>query len=128
MGRKVDTLLWNRRRIFVNPGVFSTPIDTGLVQPNTGFANYSPNEPALVSAAKIGSRVQVIPMAPTSDWFTVLHGEPYIGPNGNVWVNFFAPDLEGPLPLNVLFWDPHSIVGPGDADDYDMQVPPLPIE
>jgi hypothetical protein len=132
MSRKAGTLLWNRQRLTLPSG--STSIDTGLQQPNKSFGDYSPNEPPLgVSAAPPGpadgttpaARVQVIPMAPLGGWSLVTHGEPFVNPaTGTVWVTF-ANANEGDVDINVLFWDPHSMVGPGEADPYNP--PPVII-
>jgi len=132
MGRKAGALLWRRMRIQIPgastmgpPGVNS--VDTGLMQPNKSFADYSPNEPPLgVTVAPPGpadgtppaSRIEVIPMSPIPAWTTVTHGEPFVNPaTGTIWVTFTntgSPDQT----INVFFWDPHSMVGPGQADTY----------
>ncbi len=138
MGKKAGALLWNRKRIALDPGVPSSLwVNTGLMQPNTGFADYSPDEPVLGPAmtpthavppappfdpAPFGvgeeSRIQVVPLAPLPDWDLILaHSEPFVdAETGEVWVYF---ETQAPVELNVLFWDPHSIVGPGDADFYN---------
>lgn len=129
MGTKAGALLWNRRRITIGAG--ATSIDTGLQQPNKSFGDYSPGEPTLgVESAPPGpadgtlpaSRVQVIPEAPLNPWQGVTHGEPFVNPaTGTVWVTF-NNSSENTISLNVLFWDPHSMVGPGAAVPYN----PLP--
>lgn len=132
MSRKAGALLWNRMQILLstdNP----TDVDTGITQPNRSFPDYSPNEPPLgVETVPPGppagtlpaSRIQVIPMSPTVNWLDVTHGEPYFDPTtGTIHVNFSTT----PIPdifINVLFWDPHSIVGPGEADTYNPPVIP----
>jgi hypothetical protein len=91
----------------------------------------SPNEPPLgVELAPPGpadgtlpaSRIQVIPMSPISPWNNITHGEPFVNPaTGTVWVTFNNQnEISGTI--NVLFWDPHSMVGPGDADTYNSAV------
>lgn len=111
MGKKAAALLWNRMRAPVHDGVID--VDTGLTQPNRSFPSYSLNEPDLAS------RIQVVPLAPLSKWAGVTHGEPYLDPiTGTVHVQF-AAGADGDV--NVLFWDPHSILGPGDADPYNNQ-------
>ena len=115
MGLKAGTLLWNRRRFDLPSG--TTAIDTGLTQVNKSFSGMSPDEPALAQ------RVQVIPMAPTNKWLSITHGEPYVGAGGTVWVDFTNTNEGDITDVNALFWDPHSIVGPGDADAYN---PPPP--
>lgn len=129
MGLKAGALLWNRMAITLNQGF--TSIDTGLRQPNKSFPGYSPNEPPLgVEAAPPGppdgtlpaSRIQVIPMSPTSPWTDITHGEPFVNPaTGTVWVTFSNAN-KTPAFVNVLFWDPHSILGPGQADTYNAGI------
>lgn len=147
MGRKAGVLLWNRQHVKIEgaiPGEPDVPvptdINTQLVQQNTGFDNYSPDEPRLgPSIAPPGpgpfaggtppvSRVQVIPMAPLALWVDVTHSEPYVDPaTGEVHVTF-QKSTKGNVTLNVLFWDPHSMIGPGDADFYNpLPDPPRPI-
>ena len=126
MSTKAGTLLWNRKRITLAPG--DTTIDTGLTQLSKIFASMSPGEPPLgVTTSPPGppdgtlpaSRVQVIPQAPLGPWNSVTHGEPFIDPaTGTVKVTFVL-DSEGSVTINVLFWDPHSMVGPGQADTYN---------
>jgi len=130
MGQKAGVLLWNRQHITLPFGI--TPVDTGLKQVSTSFAGMSLGEPSFgVEIAPPGppdgtgpaSRVQVIPMAPLGPWSLVTHGEPYLNPaTGTVWVTFNNQD-EGSVTINVLFWDPHSMVGPGDADLYTDPAP-----
>lgn len=141
MGTKAGTLLWNRQHITLQPGF--TSFDTELTQLNKGFADMSPGEPPLgVEIAPPGppdgtlppSRVHVVPMSPISAWLAVTHGEPFVNPATNtVWVTFNNATLSGgeipvpvPVTVNVLFWDPHSIVGPGQAETYNEppQTPP----
>jgi hypothetical protein len=125
MSTKAGALLWNRQRITLPPGL--TTVDTGLTQVNKSFAGMSPNEPPLgVEAAPPGppdgalpaSRVQVIPMAPMSAWALIGHGEPFVDPaTGTVKVTF--NNGGAPVEVNICFWDPHSMVGPGQADAYN---------
>jgi len=127
MGTKAGALLWNRRRITLTNCV-NTTIDTGLTQVNKSFAGMSPNEPPLgITIAPPGppdgslpaSRVQVIPQAPLAAWSVVTHGEPFVDPaDGTVKVVFVVTG-HTPVTINVLFWDPHSIVGPGQASTYN---------
>jgi hypothetical protein len=128
MGTKAGALLWNRQRITLPAG--DTTIDTGLAQVNKGFADMSPGEPPLgVTIAPPGppdgttpaSRVQVIPQAPLGPWNSITHGEPFVDPaTGTVKVTFVNGG-RAPEEINVLFWDPHSIVGPGEAETYNPQ-------
>lgn len=127
MSTKAGALLWNRQRLTLAAGI--TTIDTGLRQVNKGFNNMSINEPPLgVSAAPPGppdgttpaSRVMVIPMPPNyAAWNNITMGEPFVDPaTGTVKVTFNNGD-KTPATVNVLFWDPHSIPGPGQADTYN---------
>jgi hypothetical protein len=126
MSTKAGALLWNRMRIDVD---IAADIDTGLTQVGKGFAGMSPNEPTLgvegtvppADGALPASRVQVIPLAPLSKWADIVHSEPYFNTTtGTVHVRFVST-LEGTITdLNVLFWDPHSMVGPGEADTYNV--------
>jgi len=123
MGRKAAALLWNRMRVEILDGVID--IDTGLTQPNRSFPDYSPGEPPLgvnaavspVAGTPPASRIQVIPMAPLSDWQGVTHGEPYFNTTTNTIHVQFSNGVQ--TFINVLFWDPHSLIGPGDADTYN---------
>jgi hypothetical protein len=120
MSAKAGTLLWNRVFVTFKPSTNTVSVDTGLKQVAQTFAGMSPGEPGLTQ------RVQVIPMAPLAGWTNIVHGEPYVGPGGTVWVDFSKTGIfpEPPFqnaPFNVLFWDPHSIVGPGQADTYNPQ-------
>jgi hypothetical protein len=121
MGKKKGALLWNRQAITLPPGD-TDEHDTGLAQPNTGFGDYSPNEPSLEPslgpAGPIGSRIQVVPLAPLGPWATVVgHSEPYVNDDGKIVVDFHN-SYQTEVSINVLFWDPHSMIGPGDADRY----------
>jgi hypothetical protein len=126
MGTKAGTLLWNRQRLTLAAGL--TSIDTGLAQVDKAFGSMSLNEPPLgVTIAPPGppdgtgpaSRVMVIPQAPIGTWTDITHGEPYVNPATNtIWVTFSNAG-KTPATINVLFWDPHSLVGPGDADTYN---------
>jgi hypothetical protein len=123
MSKKAAALLWNRMRFTVLDGVID--IDTGLTQPNRSFPDYSPGEPPLGTSgvatpapgALPPSRIMVIPLAPLSAWQGVTHGEPYYNTTtGTIHVQFSNGVT---TEVNGLFWDPHSLVGPGDADTYN---------
>jgi len=112
MSKKSGQLLWNRQNVTLPAGPF--PVDTGLTQLNRAWANSSVDEPGFAAP----SRIQVIPMAPLSAWAGVTHGEPFFNPaSQSILVTFF--NVSGsPTTLNVLFWDPATAVGPGEADLY----------
>ncbi|MEX2716749.1 MAG: hypothetical protein Q6370_010650 [Candidatus Sigynarchaeota archaeon] len=92
-----------------------------MTQPNRRFADYSRDEPRIdqfvSGAAVIGSRIQVIPQAPLNNWNSINHGEPFLDTDGFVKV-VFNNLTGGQVTINVLFWDPHAVTGPGDADTY----------
>lgn len=112
MSTKAGQLLWSRQHITLLASQ-TLNVDTGLTQLNTGFDNSSLDEPGFGTP----SRVHVIPMAPVDQWSAVTHDEPTIGPNGTIVVTFRNQNLFS-VEINVLFWDPHTAVGPGDADSY----------
>jgi hypothetical protein len=122
MAEQAGNLHWHRRRISLEPGL--TDINTWIITNNKG---YGPLEPGLgveaASAPPAGtqpaSRVNVIPMPPTSEWVGVSHGEPYVSTiDGYVHV-LFDNTNETTVELNVLFWNPHTGVTPGRADTYE---------
>lgn len=117
MSAKEGQLLWNRRRITLQAGV--TDVATGLKQVSLAFNNSSVNEPSFNFVS--GSRVQVIPLAPTVHWISgdISHSEPYLNADGTIHViftNSSSPAAEHEI--NVLFWNPHTLIGPGTADVY----------
>jgi hypothetical protein len=134
MSTKAGQLLWNRKRIILDaPEVI---IDTGLTQVNQAFDSSSTGEPNLgiviappgpADGAGPASRIQVIPLCAIStpssafSWEDVTHGEPFVDPaTGTVKVAFQnrSEDSFVIKTLNVLFWDPHTAIGPGQADTY----------
>jgi len=124
MSKKAGALLWNRMRFEVLDGVID--IDTGLTQQNRSFPDYSPGEPPLgvnaaaspVDGTPPPSRIMVIPLAPLSDWQSITHGEPYFSTVTNTIHVQFSNGVQ--TFVNALFWDPHSLIGPGDADTYNV--------
>lgn len=117
MSAKAGTLLWNRVHVTFPPNVSTVDVDTGIKQVNKSFADQSPNEPDL------GQRLQIIPEAPRNSWNSIQVSEPTLDPvTGTLHVTFTGPHPEGSFQLpaiNVLFWDPHTVAGPGDADTYN---------
>lgn len=111
-------------RITLDPG--DTTVDTLITQPSRAFDNSSSGEPPLgiagtmppADGATPASRVMVIPEPPTAGWTGVTHGEPYFDTaSGTVKVQL--RNAGGSIAsLNVLFWDPHTSIGPGQADTY----------
>jgi hypothetical protein len=124
MTKRGGQLLWNRMHLTLPAGV--TEVDTGLCQPSLAFEHGEPildgEDPSIPIPAGIASRVMVHPMMPTINWAYITHAEPYVSATtGTVWVSFFNSEAE--TTINVLFWDPHLLVSPGDADTYNDLLP-----
>lgn len=133
MTARAGNLLWNRVRF--EPTTNVNLIDTEIIvddqawgadQPPLGIHIAIPPAPGDLPA----SRVQVIPQPPLSAWDDVLDiGEPFLDPTTNtVKVELTFPALEPELgfePVNVLFWCPHTIQSPGQADPYGPNTPPI---
>jgi len=119
MGKKAGTLLWNRMRVTVPAAINLGPpgtldVDTGLTQVNKAFGSMSLGEPSFDDP----SRIQVVPMMPIGNWTTITHGEPVFDVvTGTIHVVFSNTSLSA-VAINALFWNPHSMVGPGEADSY----------
>jgi hypothetical protein len=110
MSKNAGELLWNRQRINIDDETID--VDTGITQVDRSFGDMSLNEPTFGNP----SRIQVIPLAPTSEWIGLTHGEPFFNSaTGTIHVLF---QNNSDTTFNVLFWDPHSILGPGQADFY----------
>ena len=133
MGNKAGSLLWRRMRILLPSGV--TDVNTLLTQQGKDFQDMSSGvagsqdsgEPTLgvsgTAAPAPGttpvSRIIVIPMSPLAlPWPTVTHSEPYFHTTTQTVHVTFTNSSESPVTINVLFWDPHSIQGPGMAHTY----------
>lgn len=129
MSTKAGTLLWRRMKVTV-PSSGVIDVNTGLIQQTKNFPDQSPNEPplgrtALVSpppGATPASRIHVIPLAPITQWLGVFHAEPYVSTVTNTIHLAFSDVAAQPQVhnINVMFWDPHSVVGPGHADTYNI--------
>lgn len=128
MSRRAGQLLWHRMKILV-PAFDVTPgtldVDTGISETLRGENVNGPNQPKFdtVLATPAVSRLNVIPQSPFDAWFAgaILHGEPYLDPGTNtLHVIFTNNNVETPaaVSIDVLFWDPHSLCGPGLADSY----------
>lgn len=129
MSTKAGALHWNRRHLVLTPDQV-LDVDTGLQQVNQNWGANSDNEPPLGIAgvapppggATPASRVQVMPMAPTIPWQAIVHSEPWLNTaTGTVFVTF-TNTSEGQQEFNVLFWDPHTSIGPGQAQTYNPAV------
>jgi hypothetical protein len=96
-------LLLNRVQLTLENGV--TDVDTGLT------------EVSLAVSPILAARVMVLPMAPTPNWEFITHANPtFSAITSTVHVAF--TNSSSTITLNVFFWDPHTIVGPVDADSY----------
>lgn len=119
MSRKAGQLLWNRVHVVFPPDTVTVEVDTGITAES--LAGLPP-----MGDGTVASRVQVIPLAPTDNWGSrAVVGEPFLDPTTRtVHVRLgggLAPEPPFQLsPLNVLFWAPHSIASPGDADPYNV--------
>lgn len=127
-------LHWRRMRISINAATLE--VDTGLTLASyeRAFRRSSATEPQFDTDGAIGSRIQVIPLAPLNAWLggfvgggtAISHGEPFLdATTGTIHVVFTAGRTAGaegvvvPATFNVLFWNPHSLSGPGAADTYN---------
>lgn len=119
-------LLWNRVRFgtVAHPAlpVGDTDVDTGLCQVIKGLVDpplgiVGTGSPA--DGALPASRVQVLPQSPLSSWVDVTHGEPYFNSVTNTVHVRFTFNGKGTTSPNVLFLDPHTLIGPGQADTYN---------
>ncbi len=90
--------LWNRQQINVPVG--STDVPHGLLQQNLSI------DPSLAAS------IMVIPLPPTGNWANITTGEPTAS------IVPFSNSGGGNVDLNVLFWLPHTMMGPGDAAAY----------
>lgn len=127
MSVKAGQLLWHR--VQINLPVFVSEWDTGLTQLNRAFGNSSAGEPVFGDTPfpadpDAGSRIQVIPLAPLSAWAGVLVAEPFFDPTTqtvHVLFGNFGPGGDvapQPTTINVLFWNPATLIGPGKAMRY----------
>lgn len=135
MSNKAGTLLWNRQRITLPGNGAATDVDTGIQQPGLAFGNSSAAEPPMGAISNVSppdgtlpsSRIQVIPMAPTDNWSAVTHGEPWFDTTtGTIHVRFVNNGETG-ITINALFWNPHTLVGPGQADTYNATFVPIDL-
>jgi len=114
MSAKNGQLLISRQQITLVAG--ANVIDTGLRQVNQAFGASSVGEPDLAE------RTMVIPLpgssTATGNWSLVRVANPTIGPNGTVLVTLTWLGEAGSAIYNVLFWAPHTLVGPVDAEPY----------
>jgi hypothetical protein len=106
-------LLLNRMHLFLAPGV--NIIHTGLQQDLRAFPV---GEPTDDPAPNHASRIMVFPLSPIVAWAGVTHGEPYMDPTSKTIRVAITNPTQGTVEVNVLFWDPHSIVCPLDAMTY----------
>lgn len=115
MSRKAGNLLWNRVHVTFPANVGIVDVDTGIQQASEAIEASQPN---------FTQRLQIIPLAPTDNWAGLQISEPTLDPVTNTLHVIIQVGLvpEPPFqlpPLNVLFWDPHTLAGPGDTDTYN---------
>jgi len=114
MSAKNGPLLVSRQQITLVAG--ANVIDTGLRQVNQAFGSSSESEPGLAE------RTMVIPLvassSATGNWSLVRVADPTIGPDGTVLVSLTWLGEAGSATYNVLFWAPHTSIGPVDAEPY----------
>ena len=132
MSKRAGALNWRRMVVEVPNQIGGVDVDTGLTLPaqERAFLANSENEPRFDLDGVVGSRIQVIPLAPLTEWFAtnpVTHGEPFLDPaTDTIHVHFYPRSTGGEQgvvvasTLNVLFWNPHSSIGPGMAEPYGM--------
>lgn len=120
MSLKNGQLLWNRRHVLIQPGAnlintFLTQQNLGLEDPPIGIQQATPPADGSLPA----SRVQVIPLPPLVFWSDITIGEPYYDTDtGTVQVEI-RNGTKGSFTINVLFLDPGTVIGPGQADPYN---------
>jgi hypothetical protein len=117
MSTKQGNLLWRRMRLHITQGGDFT-VDTGIRQASQ---NFEAGDPVLNGTLLIPSRLMVIPLVPLDLWADIIFDEPAIDPvTHTVHVTFHVNGVvREPFDINVLFWDPHSKVGPGQAQTYN---------
>jgi len=97
--------LWNRAHLTLTSGENIIPHRLAQVNRNID-PQFAPS-------------VQIIPLPPLANWVGVELGAQPDDEN----VVLISPDDRE---VDVLFWEPHTVVGPGDADDYMISGPPPP--
>lgn len=108
MALQAGNLLINRRHLTLAAGV--TSITTGI---KVSSNNLDPQLPA---------RLMVLVMPPTSNWNAInAMSEPYMS-GTDLIVDFSCTSA---TTINVLFFLPHSIIGPVSADDYAVACTPI---
>jgi hypothetical protein len=144
MSTNAGQLLWRRMRLKIEP--FTTLlIDTGIQQVNKSFDSSSIDEPIMgvtpvpldipefiddsgvlaIIALPVPpgslppSRLMVVPLPPIAPWVQItIPTEPFFNPNTNTINIVLANGGLLDVQLNFLVWNPHTIVGPGQADVY----------
>lgn len=136
MSANAGQLLFSRQQITI-PVDAPVVIDTGLCQVNRAFGASSDGEPGLGITSSVpvpdgalpASRVMVLPLVnalgTNAEWDDILIGEPFFNSaTGTVCVPFaHGPVGRTPYVANVLFWDPHTAIGPVEADTYSTLAP-----
>lgn len=129
MALQAGQLLIHRMQLELGAGV--TVVDTGVTQENLGV---TPDPPVGGVAGTTPSRVMVKMLPPIDNWAGVIIDEPVLDADtGTVSVTF--TNAGAPTTVNVCIWNPHTLMGPVDADLYaiggsgcDGGEPPVSLE
>lgn len=114
MALQAGQLLIRRMQLALAPG--ATDVDTGLVQANLGV---NPDPPVGGVDGVTASRVMVDVLPPWPAWANLTVSEPVLDPVTKT-VHVIFTNAGGTAHINVLFWDPHTLMGPVDADVYTI--------
>ena len=85
MSKRAGALNWRRMVVNIPADPGGVDVDTGLTLPGQerAFLANSENEPRFDLDGAVGSRIQVTPLAPLTQWFAdnpVTHDEAFLGP------------------------------------------------
>jgi len=105
-------LLINRRRITIL-GNTAVDVDTGLTQTGRG----------LDPDPDLAARVMVIPLSPIAAWFVAGVGflqvsDPFFDTTTQTVHVTITSTFPENTEINVLFWDPHTVLAPVSAEGY----------
>lgn len=127
MALQAGELLIHRMQVTLGSG--DTEVDTGVTQANLGVQP----DPPVGGSDTVPSRIMVKILPPIDNWGGVTISEPVLDPVTNtVHVTFTNPGAA--TTVNVLIWDPHTLMGPVDADLYAIAsscvggMPPVSLE
>jgi hypothetical protein len=117
MALQAGELLIHRMQVTLGTG--DTDVDTGVTQANLGVQP----DPPVGGSSTVPSRIMVKVLPPIDNWSGITISEPVLDPGTNtVHVTFTNPGAAAVV--NVLIWDPHTLMGPVDADLYAVPPPP----